>query len=374
MSVVGDVIVLWAAGESPETCVWMADAPPGVRVVLVAPDALARAVPPALARGAVIAIVGNDREAHRALALGVDEVVRATEATSRVLAAASERARLRAIGRDARVGSSDVAAKAIELLSASVGYRLASPLAVASRNVEILRTAMGAVAGLADAYARDAVGNRDLRDSEARRVVALRASAPPTPELHATVNNLAVALREATTAVAHVYSLVAPDGFDAVCDLSTVVSEVAQLVRVVVERVAGLRVQLPGNEPCRASVPRSIVVQALSTLITNALHAVRHRPQGALITVRVEPRVSAAIVEVIDNGAGMAPATMERALEPFCFAPSGQATGLSLSLMAERVRRAGGDIVLESELGLGTTVRLFLPLLLRGDALDPGAN
>jgi signal transduction histidine kinase len=373
MSIVGDVIVLWAAGESPDTCVWVADAPPGVRVILVAPDALARAVPPALARGAVVAIVGSDREAHRALALGVDEVVRATEASSRVLAAASERARLRAIGRDARVGPPDADAKAIELLSASVGYRLASPLAVASLNVEILRTAMAAVAGLADAYARDALGHRDLRDSEARRVVALRASAPPTPELHATVNNVAVALREASTAVAHVYSLVAPDGVDAVCDLSTVVSEVAQLVRVVVERVAGLRVQLP-DDPCRASVPRSIVVQALSALITNALQAVRHRPEGALITLRVEPRVSAAIVEVIDNGTGMAPAAVERVLEPFCFSPSGEATGLSLSLMAERVRRAGGDVVLESELGLGTTVRLFLPLILRSETMESGTN
>jgi signal transduction histidine kinase len=374
MSVVGDVIVLWAAGESPDTCVWMADAPPGVRVVFVAPDALARAVPPALARGAVIAIVGSDREAHRALALGVDEVVRAPEATSRVLATASERARLRAIGRDARVGPPDVDAKAMELLSASVGYRLASPLAVASLNVEILRTAMGAVAGLADAYARDAVGNRDLRDSEARRVVALRASAPATPELHATVNDLAIALREASTAVAHVYSLVAPDAFDEVCDLSTVVSEVAELVRVVVERVAALRVELPGDEPCPATVPRSIVVQALSALLTNAMQAVRHRPQGSVITVRVEPRVSAAIVEVIDNGTGMAPATVDRVLEPLTFTPSGQAAGLSLSLVTERVRRAGGDVVLESELGLGTTVRLFLPLLLREEAADPSAN
>src|SRR3984957_17288859 len=183
MSVVGDVIVLWAAGDSPDTCVWMADAPPGVRVFFVAPDALARAVPAALARGPVIAIVGSDREAHRALALGVDEVVRAPEATSRVLASASERARLRAIGRDARVGPPDIDAKAIELLSASMGYRLASPLAVASLNVEILRTAMGAVAGLADAYAQDAVGHRDLRASEARRVGALSASAPAPPGL-----------------------------------------------------------------------------------------------------------------------------------------------------------------------------------------------
>ena len=368
-----DVIILWAARESPDTCIWTTNTPPGVRVVLVAYDALARAVPPALARGAVIAIVGSDRQAHRALALGVDEVVRVGEATRDVLATATERAQLRAIGRNARVEPPDVDAKAIELLSASVSYRLASPLAIASLNVEILRNAMGAVAGLADAYTRKAIGDGEYHDSDAQRVVALRASAPATPELQATVNDLAVALRQASTAVAHVYALVGPDA-DAVCDLPIVVSEVTQLVRVVIERVSDLRVELPARAPCCATVPRSVVVQALSAVLTNALQAVRGRPQRGAITVRVEPRVTAAIVEVTDNGVGIPPAALELVLEPFCSTSRGVSHGLSLALVADRVRRAGGDIVLESELGLGTTVRLFLPLLLRSEPTDPNAN
>jgi signal transduction histidine kinase len=368
-----DVIVLWAAKESPDTCVWATNAPPGVRVVLVASDALARTVPPALARGAVIVVVSSDRQAHRALAFGVDEVVRAGEATSDVLAAATERAQLRAIGRNARVERPDVDARAIELLSASVSYRLASPLAIASLNVEILRNAMGAVAGLADAYTREAIGNFEDHDSDAHRVVALRASAPGTPELQATVNDIAVALRQASTAVAHVYALVTPDA-DAVCDLPMVVSEVTQLVRVVIERVGDLRVELPTDAPCRAAVPRSVVVQALSAVLTNALQAVRDRPQRGMITVRVEPRVTAAIVEVTDNGVGMPAAALELVLEPFCSTSRGFSTGLSLALIADRVRRAGGDVLLESELGLGTTVRLFLPLLLRSEPADPNAN
>src|SRR5579859_4299622 len=102
MGVGGDVIVLWAAAESPDTCVWVSHAPPGVRVMLAAPDTLGRAVPAALARGPVIAVVGNDRDAHRALALGVDEVIRANTASHDALMTAAENARLRAIGRDAR--------------------------------------------------------------------------------------------------------------------------------------------------------------------------------------------------------------------------------------------------------------------------------
>jgi hypothetical protein len=42
--------------------------------------------------------------------------------------------------------------------------------------------------------------------------------------------------------------------------------------------------------------------------------------------------------------------------------------------MAHRVRRAGGEIVLESTLGVGTTARLFVPILLRHEPPDPDAN
>jgi signal transduction histidine kinase len=332
--------------------------------MLAAPDTLARAVPAALARGPVIAVVGNDRDAHRALALGVDEVIRASTASHDALLAAAENARLRAIGRDARPRANaalDEDSKAIELLAASVGYRLANPLAVASLNVEVLRTAMGAMTGLADAYVRDTAARQAATGGpETMRVVALRASAPPTEQLYATVDDLARALQEASTAVSQVYALVAPDEFDEVCDLCAVVSEVAKLVGAVVERVADLRIDLPG-EPCRAVMPRSQVVQAISALLSNSLQAVRDRGQRGTITLRLWAREDVALVEVIDNGVGMSPSVRARAFEPFFTTREG-ATGLGLSMVAERVRKAGGEIVLESEQGLGTTVRLFIPL------------
>ena len=365
-----DIILLWAAKESADSCAWIANAPPGVRVVLVAPTALATAVPAALARGAVIAVVDGHRDAHRALALGVDEVVRASAATAEAFSEASESARLRAGAREARPRALDGDAKGIELLAASVSFRLAQPLAMASLNVEILRAAVGAVAGLADAYARDAAELRGLPVSEAQRVVAMRASAPATPALHATVNDLSTALREASSAVAHVYSLVVPDNED-YCDLTTVVSETTKLVSVVIERIADFRVHLAADDPCRATVRRSVVVHALSALLTNAVQAVRDSEgQRGIITVRL----TAALLEVVDNGVGMGPAVLERALQPFFSTRGPGAAGLGLTTVAERVRGEGGDIVLESEVGLGTTARLFLPLLVRPEEPRPGSN
>jgi signal transduction histidine kinase len=368
----GDVIVLWASKESPDTFVWMANAPPGVRVAFVAPDSMATAVPAALARGAVIAVVDGDRDAYRALALGVDEVVRAKEASASALSVASERARLRAIGRDARPSRPEGDPRSIELLAASVGSRLANPLAVASLNVEILRAAVEAVAKLADAYAHDAATGRELPGSEAERVVALRASAPPTPDLKATVHDLAAAVHEATTAVTHVYSLLSADGLDGECDLALVVAELAELVRVVVERVAEFRVELPEIGSCPSPVPRSVVIHGLSALLMNAVQAVRDRQERGTITVRIEMRASAAVLEVTDTGVGVGPSVRMRALQPF-FSTRGEA-GLGLSNVAERIRAHGGEIVLESEPGVGTTVRLFVPLQARTPFPETGTN
>jgi len=67
-------------------------------------------------------------------------------------------------------------------------------------------------------------------------------------------------------------------------------------------------------------------------------------------------------VAVVDTGTGMDDATRLRAFEPFFTTkPIGKGTGLGLSQIVRFARQAGGLVQLESELGQGTTVRLFLP-------------
>jgi signal transduction histidine kinase/ActR/RegA family two-component response regulator len=67
-------------------------------------------------------------------------------------------------------------------------------------------------------------------------------------------------------------------------------------------------------------------------------------------------------IAVADNGSGMSVETLERVFEPFFTTkPVGQGTGLGLSQISGFARQSGGDVAIESTLGEGTIVSIYLP-------------
>ena len=67
-------------------------------------------------------------------------------------------------------------------------------------------------------------------------------------------------------------------------------------------------------------------------------------------------------IAVRDRGAGMSAETLERVFEPFFTTkPVGQGTGLGLSQIFGFARQSGGDVAIDSVLGMGTTVAIYLP-------------
>lgn len=72
---------------------------------------------------------------------------------------------------------------------------------------------------------------------------------------------------------------------------------------------------------------------------------------------------------VKDTGTGMSPDVADRAIEPFFTTKDvGKGTGMGLSQVFGLVQQSGGDMVLETEVGTGTSVSLYLPALVEVDA------
>jgi signal transduction histidine kinase/ActR/RegA family two-component response regulator len=106
---------------------------------------------------------------------------------------------------------------------------------------------------------------------------------------------------------------------------------------------------------------------ALTNLILNAVDAM---PAGGELTVRTRALGTERVqVEVSDTGMGMDEATRNRCLELFFTTKGALGSGLGLSTVQGAVERHRGEIQIESALGIGTTMRVLLPIA--GSAAAP---
>ncbi|MBI4562690.1 MAG: response regulator, partial [Candidatus Rokubacteria bacterium] len=106
--------------------------------------------------------------------------------------------------------------------------------------------------------------------------------------------------------------------------------------------------------------------QVLVNLITNAHHAMREAPppRQLRLTTRFHPTDGQASLDVADTGPGIPPEIQSRVFEPFFTTkPSGQGTGLGLSLCHGIVEKHGGTIRVTSTPGQGAVFRVELPVV-----------
>lgn len=119
--------------------------------------------------------------------------------------------------------------------------------------------------------------------------------------------------------------------------------------------------ELPEEKVVIDVSPRALD-HALINLIENAI---KYSPRGTTVTVRLRSEDDQVLIEVQDEGPGIAAESRARIFERFFRVDGGRSpqqagTGLGLSIARNMVERIGGELSLESELGEGSTFRITL--------------
>ena len=155
-------------------------------------------------------------------------------------------------------------------------------------------------------------------------------------------------------------------------------SDVLSDMRMLLDRLVGDRITLGfehGRDlwPVKADV--SQIEQVVVNLVVNARDAMNEEGALEIRTRNVDealcskqfdyPELQPAdfvLIEVVDEGSGMSQDVLDKIFEPFFSTKEvGKGTGLGLSTVYGIVKQTGGFIYPESELGKGTTFRVFLP-------------
>lgn len=108
---------------------------------------------------------------------------------------------------------------------------------------------------------------------------------------------------------------------------------------------------------------RSLLVRLFGELFENAIEATDSAT--CRLAVKATPHLTeeCVVVTVSDNGRGMTPETLGRAMDPFFSSrPAGRGRGLGLSRVQRWLQQGGGAIRIDSKPGQGTRVEMRLPL------------
>jgi len=126
------------------------------------------------------------------------------------------------------------------------------------------------------------------------------------------------------------------------------------------ERGVAVELLTPGSFPLTADKGELEIV--LNNLLSNA---VKYNRDGGRVDVRIEPRGAQLVLSVADTGIGMSPAECEKLFGEFVRIKNEQTrnipgSGLGLSIVRRLARLYGGDAIVSSEKGVGTTFAVTL--------------
>ncbi|MCD4716631.1 MAG: PAS domain S-box protein [Desulfobacterales bacterium] len=146
-------------------------------------------------------------------------------------------------------------------------------------------------------------------------------------------------------------------------DLTVVIMEICDLIKKSFDKRIEIRVELP--ESIHVMGNHAGLGQVIMNLCTNAKDAM---PNGGKLHISARSKGDQAEIIISDTGCGMDQETMEKCFDPFFTTKDvDKGTGLGLSTSYGTIMEHEGDIHVYSEIGKGTTFKIYFPILLEKD-------
>lgn len=254
----------------------------------------------------------------------------------------------------------------IGLLCAGVAHEINNPLAYVANNLVVLERDVKALMGLLDVYesARGKLTQVDPGSADRARALA------EEMDLEYLRNNLGRIFTRTAEGVQRVKRIVqslrslartAPPKMEVV-SLPDLVDMSLEMIHGRMQQ-RGIQVELDYGATKVWCVPTQLS-QVLLNLLVNALQAVEAagRVEGGKIRVASRLVGDELVVEVADNGCGIAPHDLPRLFDPFFTTkPVGEGTGLGLSITHSIVTGHGGRVEVDSRPNDGSCFRIILP-------------
>jgi CheY-like chemotaxis protein/anti-sigma regulatory factor (Ser/Thr protein kinase) len=143
---------------------------------------------------------------------------------------------------------------------------------------------------------------------------------------------------------------------------------IARSARSLMDKIApegGITIEVDVDDSLRVLADEMEIEQVLVNLIQNAADAIHEQASAGRIRIRASDDASDAAMlglHVEDSGPGFPPAVLHHALDAFFTTkPEGKGTGLGLAQAFGFTKQTGGHIKIYSEVGHGTTIKLYLP-------------
>jgi signal transduction histidine kinase len=128
-----------------------------------------------------------------------------------------------------------------------------------------------------------------------------------------------------------------------------------------------LQIDVTANGSCAVNGNAEELVELVRVLLDNSVEAM---PDGGTLSLALDGASGEVVLVVADSGIGMSASVKRRALDPFFTTKGSRAKGLGLALAWGVVRRHGGMLEIESQLGRGSRVRIRLPAAAAVDSAE----